>query len=536
MASTKTITRLGDLLNVPFPTSVDNGKVLALVDYATGQHAYVPAGSQAALDTHTALTTSAHGGIVASTDSRLTDTRVPTDGSVTNAKVAAGAAIAYSKLALAGAIQVADLAFDPATQTELNTHTGATTAAHGGIVASTDPRLTDTRVPTDGSVTNAKVAGGAAIAYSKLTLTGAIVEGDLSFAIATQAELDAVSVASLILTPTSTGRNTITPTGAAVIPLTLVGLDSHSVPLLSLNAANTTSQARLVFPTTGAGHGVLGIDQWASVFNGTTDAVIAFGYNLNAGSAGGRTAGEASTGVYVESDFNEFGADATRTMEVYVQAFNNAGDKSVRPLFFDFKRNATTKETLLQSSVLAGGTGGITFAWRRDGGDATMAVFTPNNLTIYAPNTGASSGMTFLAAAGQAASIVLQYSAATAFRVIPGAATVVEFRVGSSEVVAFKIQDFFGSGRLIFPDNMSITVGTTNGTKIGIATNEKLGFYNAAPIAQRAGAAQAAVATTAATNVTPYGYTTAAQADAVVTLVNELRAWAVAQGFIKGAA
>jgi hypothetical protein len=63
-----------------------------------------------------------------------------------------------------------------------------------------------------------------------------------------------------------------------------------------------------------------------------------------------------------------------------------------------------------------------------------------------------------------------------------------------------------------------------------------LGFYGVAPIAQRAGAAQAAVATTGSTQTTPFGYTTAAQADAIVTLVNELRAWAVVQGFIKGAA
>lgn len=52
----------------------------------------------------------------------------------------------------------------------------------------------------------------------------------------------------------------------------------------------------------------------------------------------------------------------------------------------------------------------------------------------------------------------------------------------------------------------------------------------------RASAAQAAVATTAATSATPFGYTTAAQADAIVTLVNELRAALVAVGIIKGSA
>lgn len=95
---------------------------------------------------------------------------------------------------------------------------------------------------------------------------------------------------------------------------------------------------------------------------------------------------------------------------------------------------------------------------------------------------------------------------------------------------------FFLGGLLNIADAKNVVLGSTTGTIFGTAITQKMGFYNAAPIAQRAGAAQAAVATTGATNLTPYGYTTAAQADAIVTLVNELRAWAVAQGFIKGAA
>lgn len=81
----------------------------------------------------------------------------------------------------------------------------------------------------------------------------------------------------------------------------------------------------------------------------------------------------------------------------------------------------------------------------------------------------------------------------------------------------------------------NIVLGTTTGTKFGTATTQKIGFYNATPIVQRSGAAQTAVVTTAATQTTPFGYSTGAQADAIVTLVNELRAWAVAQGFIAGA-
>lgn len=52
---------------------------------------------------------------------------------------------------------------------------------------------------------------------------------------------------------------------------------------------------------------------------------------------------------------------------------------------------------------------------------------------------------------------------------------------------------------------------------------------------QRAGAAQAAVPTTAATNTTPYGYSQA-QANAIVTLVNEMRDTLIAAGLMKGSA
>ncbi len=85
-------------------------------------------------------------------------------------------------------------------------------------------------------------------------------------------------------------------------------------------------------------------------------------------------------------------------------------------------------------------------------------------------------------------------------------------------------------------DNRTIRAGTAAGLLIGNATSEKIGFHNSAPVIQRASAAQAAVITTAATNVAPYGFVTQAQADALVTLVNELRAALVEKGLIKGSA
>ncbi len=78
--------------------------------------------------------------------------------------------------------------------------------------------------------------------------------------------------------------------------------------------------------------------------------------------------------------------------------------------------------------------------------------------------------------------------------------------------------------------------GDAGSPVVEIGPSQTLGLYGATPIARRAAAGQAAVATTSATNSSPYGFTTAAQADALVTLVNELRAALVALGAIKGSA
>jgi hypothetical protein len=88
---------------------------------------------------------------------------------------------------------------------------------------------------------------------------------------------------------------------------------------------------------------------------------------------------------------------------------------------------------------------------------------------------------------------------------------------------------------LTVADGKNVILNTTTGTKIGTAVGQKLGFHNATPVAQRSGAAQAAVAETAATSSTPFGYAEA-QANAIVTLVNELRAALVEKGIIKGSA
>lgn len=79
-----------------------------------------------------------------------------------------------------------------------------------------------------------------------------------------------------------------------------------------------------------------------------------------------------------------------------------------------------------------------------------------------------------------------------------------------------------------------VTPEATEGYVLGRDATSKCGMHGKAT-ELRASAAQAAVATTAATNSTPYGYSQE-QADGIVTLLNEIRAALVEKGIIKGGA
>lgn len=142
-----------------------------------------------AFNTHVQNVTNAHDidipNIVYTTDTGSVTSTMIANNTIVNADVSASAAISYSKLNLAGSILESDLGFTIATQAELDAHEADTTNIHGisntaNLVYTSDARLSDQRVPTDSSVTNAKVAAGAAIAYSKLALSGSITNADIA--------------------------------------------------------------------------------------------------------------------------------------------------------------------------------------------------------------------------------------------------------------------------------------------------------------------------------------------------------------------
>ena len=70
----------------------------------------------------------------------------------------------------------------------------------------------------------------------------------------------------------------------------------------------------------------------------------------------------------------------------------------------------------------------------------------------------------------------------------------------------------------------------SDGTSLGQSITDKVSLYGETPVAQRASASQAAVATTGSTKTTPAGFTTTTQANAIVTQLNAVIALLKAAG------
>lgn len=87
-------------------------------------------------------------------------------------------------------------------------------------------------------------------------------------------------------------------------------------------------------------------------------------------------------------------------------------------------------------------------------------------------------------------------------------------------------------------DAQVLGANSSGGMLIGATTSDKVGFYGTTPIVQRTGVAGAKVTTTSSitTAIGGWGYDTSTQANAIVTLVNELRATLIAYGLHTGAA
>jgi len=78
------------------------------------------------------------------------------------------------------------------------------------------------------------------------------------------------------------------------------------------------------------------------------------------------------------------------------------------------------------------------------------------------------------------------------------------------------------NGDVTLADEVDLIANTNTGTKIGTATNQKFGFFNATPVAQQtAGAAAVTTSPDQASN--NWGFTTSTQAEALIALANANR-------------
>lgn len=76
--------------------------------------------------------------------------------------------------------------------------------------------------------------------------------------------------------------------------------------------------------------------------------------------------------------------------------------------------------------------------------------------------------------------------------------------------------------------------GGSGGSRLGATSAELVAFFGATPVVQPTSASQAAVSTAAATTGSAiYGFTSA-QANGIITLLNQIRGDLVTLGLIKG--
>lgn len=149
------------------------------------------------------------------------------------------------------------------------------------------------------------------------------------------------------------------------------------------------------------------------------------------------------------------------------------------------------------AQVAGGDTGPVTTAdFRTD--DQSVTVFDVNGSHTY--------GLDFLDATFSAHPVRLKNNTSLSWRNAAGSADVGAIRMDASNqllLLTTGANIYLGStaffdGGAQFGEGDNIVAGTTTGTKIGTATNQKLGFFNASPIIQPAGVAVTAAAIHAA--------------------------------------
>ena len=175
--------------------------------------------------------------------------------------------------------------------------------------------------------------------------------------------------------------------------------DSSGAPM-SWIAASGDLHRRADAP--GSSHVSYGWTVAGSTFNGTFDPSSYFGYNVPSidpsGTVNPPVAGEPYGAYVLEADYND---GSKRTMELYTELRSSDGVTTIRPWFFQVKRDATSPSSFLTSMYINGNPFNVVHP---DG--STIAKIFKNSATFYAPSA-AHNNLYIQSAVGQAASLSL---------------------------------------------------------------------------------------------------------------------------------
>lgn len=298
--------------------------------------------------------------------------------------------------------------------------------------------------------------------------------------------------------------------------------------LLALGAANATLRMNAAATDV----------QWGLIYDGIASGALTIA----------KTGATARTATFPDAAITVAGLEVAQTFtaaqtisKTIAGTFNafslsnpDSGTTSVTQFRIGNDATASCGYFFCTSSTYAGGYGGA--GSMNFGSNGNVGILAGNILRASILSSGEMVIGGALAIAGNG---LLQVGAASSTGRSNGVAIATDCFINRLGANSLQIEASAGltlTGGLTIADAKDIALNTTTGTKIGTATTQKLGFWNATPIVQPASASQAAVAATGSTNAVPYGFTTSAQADAIVTLVNAIRTALVNSGIMKGAA
>ncbi|MEA2443116.1 MAG: hypothetical protein QOJ12_408 [Thermoleophilales bacterium] len=263
--------------------------------------------------------------------------------------------------------------------------------------------------------------------------------------------------------PADSSENVITPQSAAVLPLTVQAAPNQTSNLQSWNGSDgstltaVAANGRIERPATGTGHGPFAWEVGGQYFlagapkgsdgsgGAIFDPVSYIGYNdSNHGHA--INPDEPVTAWVLEGDYDN---GSIRTMEHYLEARSINQTVSMRPLFFQTKRDATTPEGFLTLAEVWGNP----FVIKTPQNDSSnylspggaMVEFRKNETFFYSTRSDADNVLHVRAPSGHNSKIMLGANGVSdSYRIETSLAGRMDFAVAGQEVL--RLYGFPGGG------------------------------------------------------------------------------------------